>query len=350
MDIALGDPGASIDYVLVNAGMEGYCRVRYSSALLDRLLATPVDDLSPAEWTGLLQDIQEESRAGQFPLDKALALIPKFSGNTDLQMTKCLVALATQFSHSVPDEPDHLAATRFIRAQFGPRAKALGLSPLPGEGEEIPQLRETLAWVEAIEGRDEALRQEATRLAQRWLGDRKAIEPGMVGTVLCIAAESGDQAQFDRFLAEAKQSKDPTEINNLMLALGSFGDRGVMEKGAAILLDPGIDAAYHWQFLWKACGNPWVAPGIFRYLAAHWDALEARWPKDLANKIPALFSGLDDAKDRQAFSAFFSPIAQRYPGGPRILDQALETIDLNIAKAGPEREQARAFLKRLAGE
>jgi alanyl aminopeptidase len=130
---------------------------------------------------------------------------------------------------------------RFVRATYADRARRLGWEPLPGEGEETRLLRPELMALVGGAGEDREIQKQARVLADRWLKDKKAVSPDMVGTVMALAGRHGDQAYFDRLLELARKEKDRTRRSVLLGALASFRDPAIVQKRLTLLLSNDFD-------------------------------------------------------------------------------------------------------------
>jgi alanyl aminopeptidase len=67
---------------------------------------------------------------------------------------------------------------------------------------------------------------------------------------------------------------------------------------------------------------------------------------DFAAYLPMVGAGFCSAPERAEVEAFFKPKVEGYAGGPRILAQALERIDLCIARRAALGPSLAEFLKR----
>jgi hypothetical protein len=113
-----------------------------------------------------------------------------------------------------------------------------------------------------------------------------------------------------------------------MLALLSFGDPGLAQRGLALLLDPAFDVRESWTALGAA--SEWSperrAPHDF--IVANFDALAKSVSPYAPAHWPAYAQALCSSRDRAAVEAFWRPRLARYEGAERELAMALEAIDV----------------------
>ena len=248
--------------------------------------------------------------------------------------------------------PDDLRSRyrRFVSDTFGARAQTLGFRGKPGEDEETALLRASLVGFAANEGDDPALVAEGTRLAKEWLRDRGGVDAQMVPSVLEVAAGQGDVALFQAVLAEAKRSADRRERHWLLTALGQFRDPSVVPVALRLTLSDDFDPRESMAVLWAAAGGRSTRTEGWEFLKKNFDRLVARLPGDGPAEFPWLAAGFSDEAHRKDVEAFFRDKAPKYPGGPRILAQALESIQLRAALKAAQGESVREFLMRYEGK
>ena len=336
-------PGPCPARVLANA-RSGYYRVLYTGTSLRKLLADGGKHLTASERVATLSDLAALAQSGDVPMAAALALAPAFANDPDRPVVESVVRIA-----SVPRDllvPDDMRPRyrRFVSDVFGVRARALGWKPRPGEDEETQLLRESLLGFVANEGDEPALVAEATRLARAWLADRKAVDPQLASVVLDVAARHGDMELFQAYLAEARKSADRRERARLLGALGLFRDPAVVPVALSLTLSSEFDARETVAILREEAMSRETRPVAWAFLKTNFDALAARLPRESPARFPSLASGFSDAASREDVEAFFKDRAPKYMGGPRVLAQTLEQIQLRSALKAAQRESVSDFL------
>jgi len=274
----------------------------------------------------------------------ALALAPAFANDPDRPVVEAVIRIAAApRDFLVPDEmrPRY---RRFVSDVFGARARALGWKPKPGEDEDAQLLRESLLGFVANEGDEPALVAEATRLAKAWLADRKAVDPQLASVVLDVAARHGDMELFQAYRAEAKKSADRRERTRLLDALGLFWDPAVVPAALSLTLSPEFDARETIGILREAASNRETRPAAWAYLKSNFDVLVAGLPRESPAYFPLPFAGFSDEAHRADVAAFFKDRAANYNGGPRLLAQTLEQIQLRSALKAAQQESVSDFL------
>ena len=347
--IALEGAKGCPEWVQANDRADGYYRVDYKGGLLNSLVAGDVQSRLPAaERAELLGNAQALSDAGRLPVADVLSLVETFHNDADryVLQTAITLALAPQ-AHLVPDtlRPNY---RRFLLRNFQNRATQSGWTPKPSESDDTRLLRAQIVRRVATAGGDMALADQAKDLSARWLADRTAVDANLQSSVLGTAAYYGDKALFDQMLAEFKNSKDKQIRQRLMDAMRSFRDHDAIEAGMNALIGGDIPFIEGAALLFSGQGEEATRKMPLEFLKSHWDAVVARMPTgggfDFGTVLPQVGAGYCDVPSRDELRSFLAPRIGKFVGGPRALDQAIETIDLCIASRTAQEPGVAAFL------
>ena len=334
--IALQGAASCPAWVMGNDGANGYYRVTYPPATLQHLLAAGVQHLSLAEKLGLLGDVRALVDSGDMQAADALALLPQFAKAEERQIVELVRRISLYaVGSSLPD--DVLPKGRqFIRDLFGERAMKLGWKAAPGDTDDTRLLRQSLVPHAAREGLMQPLIGQAEELAHAWLKDHAAVDPGMVGSVLSVAAQFGDRGLFDALVAALPGEKDARSREAIFRALGSFGNAELARAGMRLYLTGNYDAREaFFALVFGPLRQRETRTLPFEFVQQNLSALLARLPSeagtDYAGILPSAGGGFCDAAGRQKVEEFFRDRVKNYLGGPRRLAQTLEGIDICIA-------------------
>ncbi len=338
---AIALPGSCPTFVFANAGGRGYYVANYGDGLLARL-ATDRNALSPAEYASLLYDIRALVRAGSLDGTQALEWVRGAGSSHDRHVIVAAIELATFVRDTLVDDADRAQFAAFVRQVFGDRARALGYVPRLGESDDDQLLRRSV--IRFVAPEDPGLAAEARRLAIEWIGDRKAIDPGMVDSVLIIAAQTGDSKTFDALLAEAKATSDSLDRRNLIVALLAFTDPTLGQRGMGVMLDPAFDIRESGTALWISSHSIPPRRSTHDFIAANFDAMAKQVSRDTPGYWPSFAAGLCSEKDRADVAAFWQDRIANYAGGERTLKQTLEQIQQCVELRQAQKEAVAAFL------
>jgi alanyl aminopeptidase len=327
-DVTLADAPGCPDLLLPNDGAAGYYRSLLDGPALAKLFQD-AKTLSTGERLAVVSDLSAMTRSGKLPYKQALELVPTLARDANRQVVEISIGLVSWLRDGelVP-ESGRAAFARFIREQWGARAQKLGWLPRKGDDDETKLLRHSVVPVVADEGEDPALAKEARKLAEKWLKDHKSVDPESVGGVLGVAAANGDRALFDRLHAAAKKEGDLHTRRRLLGAMAGFRNPAIVKDAMAIALTDEFDARETMGLIWGATGSPVTRKLAYEFVKAHFDKLVEKMPRDSAANFPWVAVSQCNEATRADVEKFFRPIASKYTGGPRELEQALEELKL----------------------
>ena len=336
-------PGACPARVLANAGA-GYYRVLYAGSILGKVLADGGKHLTAGERVSTLSDVAALARSGDVPMATALALVPVFANDPDRPVVESVQRIAAAPRDLLVSDAMRPRYRRFVSDVFGARARALGWKAKPGEDEDTQLLRGELVPFVANEGDEPALVADAMRLANAWLKDRGAVDALMAPYVLDVAARHGDMELFQEFRAQAKKTTDRRERVRLLSALGRFQDPAIVPAALNVTLSEDFDARESVSVLREIAADRETRGQAWVFLQANFDRIVARLPRESPARFPMLASGFSDAAHRAEVEAFFRDKSPKYMGGPRVLAQSLEQIQLRGAFKAAQQESVNDFL------
>jgi alanyl aminopeptidase len=333
------------DWVLPNEAGAGYYHMRLGGELLDRLLARAPRVLALPERVALVGDVNALVASGDAQIAAALGLVEALAKDRSLHLVETSIELVAGLDEMVPAElwPSY---ERLIRRLFGARAAALGWQVQRREPDDARRLRPALLSLVAGVGRDPALGRQATALAWKWLDDRKAVDPSVVGAVLAVAAGRGDQPLFDRLFAEAKRTSDRTERARLLDALGSFVEPKLAGQAMALMLTDQFDLREALGLLQGGFQHAATRELAYRFLVEHFDAISGRLPPMYRPSLALSPSSLCDDARKAEVEQLFRPRLEKLDGGPRVLAQALEQLSLCAAAKRAQTPGVVAYLRK----
>ncbi len=335
-------------WVVANDRGTGYYLSAYEGDLLRPLLAGEVE-LSRPEELSVLRDARNLTRGGDLPIGELLTALPRFAASEEREIVEAAKAAAEGLDEMVPDAL-RTNYQRYVRRLFGPRARALGFRPAPGESAEHGLLRPELLALVGQQGGDAELRADAATLAQRWLADRKAVDPAIAGVVLKLAALDGDAALFDRYLAAVKQEPDRRERRRLFEALGFFQKPELIDRALAAVLSSDFDIRETFRIVGGGVApagigeTPAERDQLWAWLQKSYGSLRAQIPQQMRAELPRFASELCERRHRSEVETFFTARLGELTGAERSLAQTLEEIELCAAQREAQAASLAEFL------
>jgi cytosol alanyl aminopeptidase len=343
-ELPLPEARACPTWVLPNADGAGYFRTALDTQMLGRLLSNESRHLSRAERVALIGDVQALVNAGAMPASDALGLLPRLAGEKDRQVFQASLELLGMLKPSLLSEARQTDRQRFLRDTYGARARALGFTPRANEDEDTRLLRPMLLRIAGEQGGDSRLVAEAKRLAEKWLGDGKAIAPELVETTLGIASAHGDAVLHGKLMTALRAQKERRTREQLIDALGGFREPALVGENLKLLLEPSVDMREVDGLLFWAGWDVRSRDVAYAFVKEHYDVLAARLPEERVGGLAWSAASYCDPVHRQEAAAFFTERMERAPGGTRMLAQVLEGMDLCIAFKAAQGSSLESFL------
>jgi cytosol alanyl aminopeptidase len=337
-------------WVQANNNAVGYYRVNYENGLLAALIHGDVlQRLDAPERADFMGNATALTHDAILPAADALSIVDTFHNDPEHDVVVSALELALDpLEHLVPPdlEPNY---QRFLLKNFQPRAHQLGWVPKPGEDDNARLLRPRLLRPVATYAGDQELAGQAQELAGKWFQDHKSIDPSMVTSVLGTAAFYGDKTLFNRFLDELKKTQDRQERARILDAMARFRDPAAIEAGMQAVLSGDIPFMEGLGLLFSGQLFESTRKMSFEFLKTHYDEVVAKRPTgggfDFGSELPAVGVFFCDPQSKAELQTFLGPKIGQFTGGPRILEQTLEGIDVCIANKAAQQPSVIAFLK-----
>jgi aminopeptidase N len=218
---------------IVNFGQTGNFRTRYEPELWSRLtLAYP--SLASADQLGLLYDSRALGESGAIPMGDFLALARTAA---QVQEPVVLTALANELAALArvypPDKGEAYRA--YARARLSPILARIGWEPRPGEGDNVPALRDAL--VRTLSDLDDPqVRAEALRRFTASVQQPGSLTGALARTVQAAAARHADAAAWEQLHQAARTAGASSERARFYRLLGVAKDPALADRALALAL------------------------------------------------------------------------------------------------------------------
>ena len=268
-------PGCPDIPLLANAGGAGYYRVRYASALQQRLL-DGFATLAPADQMATLGDSMALAWSGRKPMAEHLVLLaqlPKVKGAQRSALYLRALAQWRDLDLVFDGFPLQAHLRAAARSLLGPEFQRLGWTPSAAESADDSALRGQLITQLARFGDQDVLESARQRFAQALSGNTKVLAPALRAPVLFGAALSGGAAEFDAMLDALRRASSQQERLLLLGALravpGAEFTQRLLDEALSGRLPNDISARIP-SFV---AGLPAGGPAAYAFVIAHWEQL-----------------------------------------------------------------------------
>ncbi|MBI4495128.1 MAG: M1 family metallopeptidase [Chloroflexi bacterium] len=323
------DAPGSVAWLAANAGEDGFFRVAYDQPLAERLVANLDRALGPAERVGFLGNQWALVRAGQLSAAAFLELLRAFKGETSQAVVEAVVDRLAFYRRFLVDPAGLPRLAGRVEELFRPAFQRLGWSPAPGEDDETRLRRAEVLRALGCVARAEDVVGEARRQLERHWAAPGSVDANLLDVLVAIAAQQGDEALFEAYLARSQGPVPPDEQYRHRIGLGAFEDPALVQRALALALAPAIQTQDVGFLLCRLLANEAATEAAWRFIQQCWDELVRRLPPLMVRRVIQATVNLGTAQARQEVEAFFT----RHPveATERTLRQALEELDLLVA-------------------
>ena len=326
---------------MINANGIGYYLTEYEpSALIELARRNPA--LTAPERISLLGDEWRMARSGRHDIGLYLDLAAAFANDRTPEVAAEIASRLSAVLRDVADANQRPAFEAWIRKQFRPALDAIGVTPGPGDSDEVNSLRSTLL---LLLSSDPDVQRRAREMVMRYLDQPSSLPPTVVAAVIQTAAIGGDAELYDRYLAQMKASAaTPEEYYRFFNALAAFPTSELRSRTIEFALSDGVRAQDTPVLLQQLLSSPGSRDATWEYIKSHWTAVTSKVGGFLG--MPAVagaLGGYCSAEKSADIKAFFD--AHPAPDAARTLQQTLERIATCV---DVDARQSPAFTRWLA--
>ncbi|HEX2053139.1 MAG TPA: M1 family metallopeptidase [Actinomycetota bacterium] len=323
------------DWLILNAGANGFFRVHYTPQLLGNLLERGLGSMSPSERYGLVDDRFAAMVAGEVTADGLLDLVRRLSDETDLSVWQRMCGALGALDRIVSDSarPAYQASVRDI---LRPALGRIGSEPAEGEDERTSQLRGALLETLGSVGADYEAAERCRAIHEQFVTNPDSVDPALAAASIGVLAETGGPEEFDLFWKRHREVLSPQLSVRYLHSLARFKDAGLTSR----LLDLAVtevktqDAPFT---IGRALGNRETGRQVWSFLVDQWDVLLKRFPANTIVRMVGAVVSISDRRWAEEVTAFFDE--HPVPQGEKTLAQNLERMWNNVRLA--ERESSR---------
>ncbi|RVT43395.1 M1 family metallopeptidase [Sphingobium algorifonticola] len=225
---------------VVNTGQAGYYRTLYPADNLSALTGS-FTKLPAIDQLGLLADNWALGIAGYQPIARPLDMIAAVPADASPAVLAALPGYLQGAYFMFEGKPDMEAkVSAYASAKLTPVLAAIGYDAKPGEGPQVPLLRQTLVDTLGAMG-DRTVVAEAGRRFAALANDPAALDGPLKNVWLGIVATNADQATWDRLRAMANAAPTALEKSQLFALLGEAKDPKLAQQALDLALtdEPG---------------------------------------------------------------------------------------------------------------
>jgi puromycin-sensitive aminopeptidase len=314
---------------LVNAGADGYYRVRYTPSALKELSDGLEKTLTPSERASLLSDQFQLALAGEMPVQNYLTLTAQFKDESDPSVIKIMIDQIQRLNLLVDDKSRSLFEA-FVRDRLQAIKQKLGWSSTaPDEPDLTKTLRAEVLDVMGTIGQDKTTIKEARQALKKYKSKHESLEPDLIAAAADVVAFNGDETDYHTIETLWHSAATPDLERQLMLSLALFRQPLLIERTLAMTLTDQV-RNQDGPNLIAAVGDTAAGRKLaFNFITARWRAINARFTEHMVPRMVHSASSLASEQDRARVEQFFAN--NPMPFGTRTIAKTLEAIAINSA-------------------
>ena len=318
--------GSSCESLFANADARGYYFSEYTPMAIQEL-GRRAAALEPTERLSLLGDEWWMVRSGRHDIESFLDLTAMLASDSTPAVAETIAARLTQVAHTVADADQQAPFQQWIRDRFGAALAGIGMPGEARDSDDLQARRATLLMLVGVVGNDVEVQRRARELAVRYITDPTSLPPSLAGTVLQVAAASGDRALYDQYVAQlAKLGAQPEEYYRFFNALAWFREPALVQATLAFALSPAVRTQDTGALLAALLARPWARDAAWGFVKSQWNALVERL--GMFQGIPQVVGGLASMCSASAatdIKAFFA--GNPVPAADRALQRSVERVE-----------------------
>jgi tricorn protease interacting factor F2/3 len=295
------DLGSDCLWYKVNKGQIGFYRVCYEDEdNLERLCMGVLDQtLSPEDRWGLQADLYAQVLTGKLSVDGYLQYLHFYEKESAFLP---IAGIAGNLFHAFMVSEGKIKKNIMTTGKsFLARVLAqLGFEPEAKEPQTTAMLRDQILWQAVLFGFEQARAWAHEQFVLLMAGEE--VHPDIARSVMQVGALTGDNQSFAWFDKELQASQSEHERLNILIALGSFGDRALIDEALTYALQKVPDRNKFIPICAMA-NNPKATGNMWNWFVDHVDELAAFHPVHFERVIAAVVPvcGLGREKSIQSF-------------------------------------------------
>jgi aminopeptidase N/puromycin-sensitive aminopeptidase len=295
-------------FLFPDAGGVGYYRSAYTKPAYDKIVAHVESSLTPEERISVIGNEWAVMRAGRATVGDYLDLVGAVHGDANSIVLGDAVGKIQAIETRIAGTDDERKAIQaWIRKEFAPVYQSLGPTPEghDSEPQDKKQLRALLFGVLG-NAKDPGVVSEARQLAEKWIADPTSVDPALARTAASIAAENGDAALYDKFLAMSAASKDPSITTGALVLTAEFDDPALVTRTLDSVAAGKVRNQDSWILLAVLLSRPETRDQTWDYIKAHWDQVQAQLTTSSGNRVVGAAGSFCSAEKHDEVISFFT--------------------------------------------
>lgn len=324
--VVLGGDPVSIEAgedLVVNAGGEGFYRVKYEGDLAEGVVAR-LADLDPIERYSVVSDSFAYVLAGDLRADDFLLLVSNLTDEEELDVWAAVLSGLGELDR-VASSSDREAMQNFVTGLVSQKADELGWAVGDGESDRRRALRGLLLKSLGNLGNDRG----TIEMARTVFASADDVDPEIADAALMIVAANGAVSDFDGFIESSEEADDPQSKIKYLRAATQIPDTAAAERMFAMVLDGTIRSQDAFWVVALLLGNRETGAFIWELVMENWDATVASMPVLNVRRMLDLIQYRSEPDVAASIMEWFE--THEIPSGEKHVAQKMEQLQVRVA-------------------
>jgi len=323
---AILDMGAGAVAYKINDGQSGFYRVRYLDSDNLKKLGKQIASkgLSPADRWGIQDDLYAMVKRGDAKQEDYLEFLSHYSEeDASLPLSSIAANLHHAFLVQEGNPRDRVASVG--RALFERVLENIGYEPGLQDRHTTSILRDQILWQAALYGSTKAEKFCMTQFSL--LLKEQKVHPDIQRSVMQVGASCGNRETFGWFVGRLNSSESEHERMNMLIAIGCFKDREVLERVKRYALEE-VPDRNKFVPIGVMSENPIAIPFLWDWYQANLPALERFHPVHYERVIAALVPVCGLGREEEVRS-FFQEYMKKQEKLRDVVKLSLERLEIH---------------------
>jgi tricorn protease interacting factor F2/3 len=322
------DMGSGVVAYKVNHGQTGFYRVKYMEKGNLQALGKKIGnkELSAEDRWGVQNDLYALVRSGDGSLEDYVGFLSHYS-NEDAFLPLTSIARNLFHAYLVMEEDRRAKAVSVGKSVVERILSNIGLEPNSEERHTTSILRDQIIWHAALYGSEDVLDFTTGKFASLMRGNR--VHPDIMKSVMKVGALCGDNKGFEWFDKRLKTSESEHERMNMLMALGCFKDKALIERSQQYVLDK-VPDRNKFIPIGSLAVNPFAMPSMWEWYVTHLDELEKFHPMHYERVIAQIVPLCGIGREEE-IKAFFHDYMSKKEKAKDVIKLSLERLEINSA-------------------
>jgi len=351
--IRLSDKGCP-SVVMPNAEGAGYYRFSLNSNDWNNIFKNQ-DKLSDEEMIAVNDSFTASINAGSLEFDDLMQIAPQMVASDTARVAVTPISMLVFIQEQLLDTKDKKDKLASVSTQlYKSKLNSMGYKTRVNDSANTTMLRNTLLNHMADVGNDKDVRLYLVNMAKSYTGyktDNKLrpeyADANTINTALKIAVDELG-VEFARHLVKLFETeRDGTIRGRLLRAISSCKDKVFATEIRSWLSSDKIRDNEIYAILSGHMSDENLRPEMWNWFKNNIEVIKSRVSSFSQSRIPGIGDYFCTVEDKDKVENFFKPIISDISGGPRALDQTLETIDLCAAKVAHHKDAVNTYLEQV---